>query len=118
MNNYLVFSLIIGIAIIAILFAMIVIYRNRGQKMETDYRAFFILGVSFLPIGIATDNPGLWGMGVIFMVLGLVNRDKWKEEPKWSDLSPEKRRIRFLIILGLTVLLAAGFIYYLLARAN
>lgn len=118
MNNYLVLSLIIGIAALAVLFAVIAIYRNRGQKMETDYRTFFILGISFLPIGIATDNPGLWGMGIIFMVLGLVNRSKWREGSKWSEMDPTKRRIKLLVIGGLTALLLVTLLFYILAESN
>ena len=121
MNNYLVLALIIGVGVLTVLLALIASYimkKERGQRREPDYRAFFILGISFLPIGIATENPGLWGVGVVFMVLGLANRGKWKEEPRWSELDPEKRRTRFLIILGLTVLLAAAVAFYLLAKSN
>jgi hypothetical protein len=45
---------------------------------EPDYRVFFIIGLAFFPIGIATRNPGLWGMGLIFLILGVANRDKWE----------------------------------------
>ncbi len=118
MNNYLVLSLIIGIAVLAVLFAVIFIYRNKGQKVEPDYRVFFILGITWLPLGIATDNPGFLGMGAVFMAIGLANRSKWKEEPKWSELDPEKRRIKLIIIGGLTVLLLAGLVFYILAKSN
>lgn len=120
MNNYLVLTLIIGVGILTVLLALIAIYilkKKTGQKVEPDYRAFFILGISFLPVGIATDNPGLWGMGVIFLILGLANRDKWKAEPKWSELGPEKRRNVFFIILGLVMLLALGVVFFLLAKS-
>jgi len=47
---------------------------------------FFILGIFFLPMGIVLmitiDNPafiGITGMGLIYMVIGLANRDKWKK---------------------------------------
>lgn len=118
MENYLVLSLLIGIAILAVLFAVIFISRNRGQKIEPDYRVFFILGITWLPLGIATDNPGFLGLGAVFMAIGLANRSKWKEVPKWSELDPEKRRTKFLIILGITVLLAAGVAYYIFAKSN
>ena len=95
---------------------MIVINRNKGQKTEPDYRVFFILGITWLPLGIATDNPGLWGIGAVFMVMGLANRSKWKEEPRWSELDPKKRWVKFLVILGLTVLLALGIWFYILAK--
>ena len=116
MNAYPILSIMIGIAVLVILIAMLVVYRNRDRKIEPDYRLFFILGISWLPIGIATENPGLWGMGAVFMVLGLANRSKWTEEPKWSELDPEKRRLKFFIILGLTLLLALGVVFYLLAK--
>jgi len=119
MNNWPVLALLIGVAILAVLAAMIAIYmrsKNRDKQAETDYRVFFILGISFLPIGIATDNPGLWGMGAIFLILGLANRNKWKAEPKWSELGPGKRKTVFFIILGLAVLVLAGSIFYMLAR--
>jgi hypothetical protein len=118
MNNYLILSLLIGIAVLAVLFAVIFIYRNKGQKIEPDYRVFFILGVTWLPLGIATDNPGFLGMGAVFMAIGLANRGKWKEEPKWSELSPEKRRTKLLIIGGLTVLLLAGILFFIFAKSN
>lgn len=118
MNNYLVLSLLIGIAVLVILFAVIFIYRNKGQKIEPDYRVFFILGITWLPLGIATDNPGFLGMGVVFMAIGLANRSKWKIEPKWSELSPEKRRTKLLIVGGLTVLLLAGILFFIFAKSN
>ena len=121
MNNSIVLVLIIGTAILTVLFALIAIYimyKNRGQKREADYRVFFILGISFLPIGIATDNPGMWGVGAVFLVLGLANRDKWKDEPKWSELDPGKRKAKFLIILGVTVLLLVSLAVYIFAKSN
>lgn len=114
MNNYLVLTTLIGLAVVAILVAVIVIYRNRGQKMEPDYRVFFILGITWLPLGIATDNPAFLGLGAVFMVVGLANRGKWKEGPKWSELAPERRRFKVIIILGLTVLIAAAVAVYIL----
>jgi hypothetical protein len=121
MKGPLVLSLIIGVAILAVLGVVIAIYiksKTRNEQTEIDYRVFFILGISLLPVGIATDNPGMWGIGAVFLVLGLVNRDKWKAEPKWSELDPEKRkRIVFFIILGLAMLLALGAVLIWLARS-
>ena len=118
MNNYIILTLLIGIALLAVIFAVIV-FKNKGQlKRAPDYRAFFILGITFLPIGIATENPGLWGMGTIFMILGAVNRDKWKDTPKLSEMEPEIRRFKLIIIGLLTVLLLAALLFYVLAKTN
>jgi hypothetical protein len=85
MNNSLVLALIIGIGILTVLLALIAVYvmkKKSGQQVEPDYRVIFILGISLLPIGIATDNPGMWGVGAVFLILGLANRDKWKAGSK------------------------------------
>ena len=116
MTNSLILVSITAILIIGL--GIFVLARKKGQKMETDYRAFFTMGIIWLPIGIATKNPGLWGLGAVFMVAGLANRDKWKEEPKWSDLDPDARRTKLIVIGGLTVLLLAGLVYYILANNN
>ena len=57
---------------------------NEGKK-EVDYRAFFIMGISFLPLGLiltfAVGNPGFIGfigLGVCYIAIGLANKDKWK----------------------------------------
>ena len=120
MNNSPILVIIIGIAVLTVLGAVVAFYmmrKNKDQNIETSYRAFFILGISFLPIGIATDNPGLWVMGAVFLILGLANRDKWKAQPKWSELGPEKRRNVFFIILGLVMLLALGVVFFLFAKS-
>lgn len=118
MSNYIVLGLLIGIALLGIVFA-IVSYKHKGElNREPDYRAFFILGITFLPIGIATENPGLWGMGVVFMVLGAVNRNKWRDTPKLSEMDPERRRFKLIIIGLLTFLLLTGFLFYVYAKTN
>ena len=58
------------------------------QKRETDYRVFFILGICLMGLGISlmlTVGPaflGFLGSGVVFMVIGLANRDKWAKSKK------------------------------------
>lgn len=64
----------------------IVLWRNRWNlnQGEPNYKAFFIIGTSFLSLGIvlsaATENPGLIGisgLGAAYIAIGLKNRDKW-----------------------------------------
>lgn len=109
--------ILIAIVVLAILFVFFAINRKkRGETAETDYRLFFIIGITWLPIGIATDNPALWGVGAACLVAGLLNRNKWKEEPKWSELNADARRTKLIIIGGLTALLLAGLAFYFLAK--
>ncbi len=88
MIEYIIILLLILAIIIGI--ATILIYHNK-KKIETekeiDYRTFYILGISFLPMGlilsITTKNPGMigiMGLGGAYLAIGLANRDKWKNE--------------------------------------
>ena len=84
--------LILGIiAVIVLALGFIVLFismkkKKEGKYEEPDYRAFFILGICFLPIGIVfmitIRNPGflgISGLGIIYMLIGLSYREKWKE---------------------------------------
>ena len=60
--------------------------RKEGTYKEPDYRAFFVMGICLLPMGIifmTTLNPGFIGftcMGLFFIAIGLANREKWKKK--------------------------------------
>ena len=78
---------IIILTISIILTAVIWKRKKEGKYEEPDYRTFFILGICFLPMGIplfiTTQNPGLLGLsaiGIIYLVIGLKNKDKWKKK--------------------------------------
>lgn len=90
---------IILIAIVAVLvitgiLLVFVMWKRQkdGKQMETDYRAFFIMGVTFLPIGIAMMIVYLLAglpfvialpfvvLGLVYLVISLNNRDKWKRK--------------------------------------
>jgi hypothetical protein len=84
--------IMIGILLIAIFVLIVTIYwvKKYGKDeriKEVDYRAFFIIGMSFLPIGIVltfvVGNPGFigfMGLGIAYIAIGLANKDKWKKE--------------------------------------
>ena len=83
--------LLVGIiAVIVIALGIIVLFismkkKKEGKYVEPDYRAFFILGICFLTMGtifMITVSPGFigfTGLGVIYMIIGLSHRDKWKK---------------------------------------
>jgi hypothetical protein len=76
----LVISILIGIL-------LFVVWKKRKAdvKKEPDYQAFFAMGLSFFAMGIALSivvTPGFLGffaLGVIYMIIGLKNKDKWKK---------------------------------------
>ncbi len=82
--------LILGFIVFAILLGFIVYLiiqkrKNSGGQQQINFKIFFILGACFLPAGIAislsSDNNSfsvLSVLGLIYLVIGLANRDKWE----------------------------------------
>jgi LPXTG-motif cell wall-anchored protein len=88
-----VMSLLLVIGIVVTLLLVVVLRKRKreGKAAETDYRAFFIMGLAFLPTGFAmmlvyflVEIPfevglPLFALGLIYLIIGLANRDKWKK---------------------------------------
>ena len=103
MIPWLILGLIILLAIIAIIVAM----KKKGKKHVPDYRVFFNLGIIFTIVGFTTDNPAMLPFGLVLLLVGFVNRKKWKKARKFSELSAKekKNRIWLTVILGILVVL-------------
>jgi hypothetical protein len=80
---------ILLIAVFVLVITVLWMKKNKknGQSKEIDYRAFFFLGITFLSLGsvftFAIDNPGFigfMGLGIAYIAISLVNKDKWKKE--------------------------------------
>ncbi len=111
MNTYQVLMLVIAIIIIGL--AIFVAITQRKKKETHNYRSWFFIGICWIPIGIVTKNLAFLAIGIIFTVLGLVNKNKWREEKKWSDLTPvEKRHKIILVAVGAILLIAALVVYF------
>ena len=80
--------LILGFIVFAILLGFIVYLivqkrKNTEGLQQINYKTFFILGACFLPAGIAISLSSdynafsvLSGLGLIYLIIGLKNRDK------------------------------------------
>jgi len=108
-----IIAIVVGLLGLGLLIAVVAVKRTRKEALATDYRALFIMGICWLPVGLVLGNPGLWGMGLVFLIIGLANRGKWKEARAWSDLSPVERRTRLVLLVGLALLLVVGLVFYL-----
>ena len=108
--------IIIAMVVLLLIVVGAVIMLRKEKEYQTDYRALFIVGVTWMPLGIATENNAFLVLGVVFMVLGLVNRDKWKEQPSWSDMDPAKRKLKISVLLGLVVFLGVALLAFLLMK--
>ena len=84
---YSILSVVVGILVIIGVIALVVWKKRKEQpSAEPDYRVFFIIGVCWFPLGVvfmSTDNPAgyvFFVLGLVYLVIGLANRDKWKKE--------------------------------------
>jgi hypothetical protein len=74
-------SFIAIVIVILLALSLGVFFVVRSRRLESrvdDNRVFFIMGAAFIPIGIATENSAMWIIGLVFIILGATNRDKWR----------------------------------------
>lgn len=105
-NTGVLVSILVGLILLILIFFLI--KKNKKIEHKLNYKVFFILGVIWIPIGVSTKNYVFSILGLTFLIIGLVNKDKWKDENKWSDISPEQKKIKLSIIILLTTLLIIG----------
>jgi len=87
-----VIVIVLILVVAGVIVAFIGIKRSKeGKTEEPNYRAFYILGITFIPLGIVWIAVSLLtdisfvigipflGLGVTYMLLGLANRDKWRK---------------------------------------
>jgi Gpi18-like mannosyltransferase len=94
MNDWvLILILLVAIMVVIGIVLTVVAWKKRKERgyKEVDFRAFFIMGIAFLPVGVVfmivfsqTDIsflPGLpmFLLGLIYLIIGLTNRDKRKK---------------------------------------
>jgi hypothetical protein len=87
MSEWILISALIAASLIVIglILTLILIKKKKeGKIVETNYQVFFIIGIAWIPIGIAfmvTINPAIgmafMAMGIAYLLIGLANRDKW-----------------------------------------
>ena len=89
---------------------------RRKENRKPNYKVFFIIGICWAPLGIATQNYVFIVLGSVFLILGLINRKKWEAQPKWNELSPEAKKIKIAMMIFLAAILIMGLVFYLIAQ--
>ncbi len=103
--------MILVIFVLIIILSIVAYYAKKYRKTPTDYYSLFIMGIIWLPFGLILDNNVLTILGIVFLIIGLVNKNKWKKNKKsWDKLSKDKKRIKIIIIGILSVLVLAGLV--------
>jgi uncharacterized membrane protein len=104
--------------VLMIIFGVIVAYlfsKNKSGQREPDYYAFFIMGLIWFIAGLIVNNTPLWIIGLLFLLIGLFNHKKWRQnEFKWKDLSRREKRLRIWIFAFLLIILVGGLLFVFL----
>ncbi len=101
---------------VIILLGVLVYFATKGKKTPPDYYLFFIMGICWAPMGIATSNHAFTFMGIAFMIIGLVNKDKWKENRRsWVKMGAKEKRIMTVIMVALGLLVIVSLVVFLIS---
>ena len=81
---------------IAIVVGILAVWISRRREKEgkpiVNYRAFFVMGIAWVPFSIVLMvvsfifqipvyiHLPLFALGLIYLIIGLANRDKWKRK--------------------------------------
>ena len=84
--------IILAIAVVTGILAVLMVRKRRNEgKPQANYRIFFLLGITWLPFSIILMIVSfilqipfyigfpLLALGLIYLIIGLANRDKWKK---------------------------------------
>ncbi|MBN2330649.1 MAG: hypothetical protein JXC85_02440 [Candidatus Aenigmarchaeota archaeon] len=116
MSIYIPYIAISLVAIAIVAFLVIWKFRHSGHmRRDTDYRAFFWIGLAMMIFG----GPALWladsfsysgvfGVGLVFFIMGLANRDKWGKK---RTLKPEAVRNKLIAIFAGVIMVVLAGIY-------
>lgn len=111
--------ILISVAVILVLLFVLMMLFRKKVKAPIDYYNFFIIGITWLPLGIIFKNPALWGMGFVFLAVGLAHKKEWKKNHRpWSKLTKEEKKFRKIIMIALGVLVLVGIVAFLLTHYN
>ena len=114
----------IGLLIIIIGIGFIIIKKSSKKQRPTDYYTFFIMGITWFPLGlIFMVTMEERDMGIFFLILGLAylaiglsHKKDWgknHEANKWKNLTKQEQKIKIWIIVILGLLVLAGLVAFL-----
>lgn len=107
--------MLITVLSLLILFGIIAFLYKNKKKSPIDYYNFFIMGIIWAGAGVPLKNYALSAMGIIFLIVGLVNKDKWKKNHKtWKQLTEEEKKIKYVVLIGLGMLVVLGLVLFLM----
>jgi len=109
--------IVLGIIVLTTILFAIAMSLKKKENRKPDYYAFYIIGITWLAIGLPLKNYGLFLMGLIFSIVGIVNKDKWKKNRQdWKKLSHKEKNFRMFLIIIFGIILLIGIVFYFIVR--
>ncbi len=107
--------ILLGIIIILVIVAvLLLVIRREELNRKPDFRTLFIVGTSWLPLGIAVEIWPLTIAGAGLMLYAGLNKRHWKTKQRWNDLPPVKRSIKLVVVAFLSAGVIAGLVVYMI----
>jgi len=113
--------ILIAIAVVLIILGVMAIIVKKKIKTPPDYYVFFWIGLIWMIIGLPSISygdytfNGLFALGFIFFITGLVNKNKWKQNHRtWNNLTPLEKKFKTVVMIILGILVIAGLILWFL----
>jgi uncharacterized membrane protein YidH (DUF202 family) len=114
---WILISVVAGILVVLAIAVMLWKRKDSAYfRKDTDYKAFFWMGLVWVIVGGPViwlygdfSLGGLFAMGVIFMAMGLANRDKWGKRGK---ISKQQAKHKVIAVIAAILLVLAGIIAF------
>jgi heme/copper-type cytochrome/quinol oxidase subunit 2 len=106
----------IAIAVVIVGLAVIFAVVQRKKKEPPNYRSLFFIGLCWIPLGVATKNPAFYIMGMIFIIVSLLNKNKWRREKSWSEHTPAEKSLKIALVSIILIMLIVLVIIYYFSR--
>jgi hypothetical protein len=114
MNSYI--GLMGVIAILIVVLALVKYFYCKKNPCKTDYKNFYTIGLIWMIIGVplyfSSDNISFFAIGVVFLAVGLANKDKWGKDTKTSSPEFTKRYLIALVIGTAVLVLLTGLFLF------
>lgn len=110
--------ILVAILFLTIVLGIVAMLKFRKNGGLTDYRALYIMGAIWMPLGIMfwinQSNPAFFVMGALFLFIGAKNKDKWDTQP---EITGTKKHL-LSVIFGLTVIAVAVTVLFSFSNKN
>jgi len=107
--------LLITIFATLVIFAIIFFLIHRKNKFKPDYYVLFLIGLTWIAIGVPLKDYSFSIIGLILFIISLIHRKEWKKR-KLSDLSAAERKSKLILMIILGILVLMGFVMFLIFR--